>query len=382
MRKKLLPLLSCPNDRSTSFKMYGVEVMRNGNLLKNIDHDGLLDEDDVKTGVVLAEGSNTAYPVSNYVGVILSDADVDRGHHNTLLSPLKDNVPLLFNAAITSTLNRIYGLGETQDGKWNREEMKYYDEAVETSEKQQAMLKSIKEKNLWRIFIPRKKDMIDTISAACKGEWVLEIGCGNARTIARIFHPQENGYNYLGTDISFKRLEVAKQSLPGSDFLQASAFNLPLKKDAFNAAISFGMLHHLPRPAEAIIEVNKTLKHGGYFAFHEPVYTSRRFSEKQTAVVRKIFRTYEHSVHDNKIELNEAITCLKSLHHEVVKIVPYNSIFRVTFEAAMNRISRRWLTKKFPVKAMLKLDNVLLHTVVKLSNKLGPQAAVVVSQKK
>jgi ubiquinone/menaquinone biosynthesis C-methylase UbiE/uncharacterized protein YbaR (Trm112 family) len=356
--------------------------MRNGNLLNNIDHDQLLDEDDIKTGVIVAESSNTAYPIANYVGVMLSDADVDRGHHNILLSPLKDNVPASYNAAIQSTLGRIYGLNETDDGKWNREEMKYYDEAVSTPARQQAMLKSIQEENLWRIFIPRKKDMIDLIANAAKGQWLLEIGCGNSRTITRIFHPGQNGYNYLGTDISFKRLEVAKQALPGSDFLQASALNLPLKKDTFNVAISFGMLHHLPRPSEAIIEVNKTLKPGGYFTFHEPVYTSRKFSEKQSAVVRKIFRTYEHSDHDNKIELKEAMDCLKSLHHTIISIVPYNSIFRVMFEGVMNLISKKWLTRKTPVSLLLKTDNVLLRTIVKLSNKMGPQAAVVVSQKK
>jgi len=182
---------------------------------------------------------------------------------------------------------------------------------------------------------------------------------------------------------------VAKMAIPGSDFIQASALNIPIKNNSFNGAISysfngaisFGMLHHLPRPAEAVTEVNKKLLQGAIFSYHEPVYTSRQFSEKQSAIVRKVFRTYDHSDHDNKINLKESLAALKEANHQIVSIVPYNSVFRVVFEAIINRFYKSWQKSKLVMKSVLIIDNILLKTIVRLSNKLGPQAIIVVSKK-
>lgn len=115
---------------------------------------------------------------------------------------------------------------------------------------------------------------------------------------------------------------------------------------------------------------------------HEPVYTTRQFSEKQTAMVRKLFRTYEHSDHDNKINLKETTAALNKLNYKIITIAPYNSLFRVVYEAVMNRIYKPWHKNKGIMKTVLFLDNILLNTVVKLSNKLGPQAIVITSAKK
>ncbi|HRB24871.1 MAG TPA: methyltransferase domain-containing protein, partial [Bacteroidia bacterium] len=177
------------------------------------------------------------------------------------------------------------------------------------------------------------------------------------------------------------RLMVAKMAIPESDFIQASALNIPLLNNTFQGAISFGMLHHLPRPAEAVTEVNKKLSQGALFTYHEPVYTSRQFSEKQSAMVRKIFRTYDHSDHDNKINLKESLAELKNVNHQIISIVPYNSVFRVVFEAIINRFYKSWQKSKLVMKLVLVIDNVFLKTIVRLSNKLGPQAIIVVSKK-
>lgn len=381
MYKRILDKIICPNSGTADLKIYGVELNRQNKSEKNLQEENILPDDDIKSGVIYTPDKKYVYVIHEFIPVLLNDADQDLVHLNSIAATLKNQLPGDLADAFQNTINRIAAQHTSEDGEWNREEMKYYDSAVDTEKQRETMLKSIRNENLWRIFIPRKESMIKYLEKNCKGKWIFEIGCGNARTVSRIFNPAEFGYNYIGTDISFKRLMVAKMAIPGSDFIQASALNIPIKNNFFDAAISFGMLHHLPRPTDAFSEVDKKLKPEGIFTLHEPVYTTRQFTEKQTAMVRKLFRTYEHSDHDNKINLKETTDTLKKLNYKVLNTVPYNSLFRVVYEAFMNRIYKSWHSHKGLTKTVLTIDNLLLNTVVKLSNKLGPQAIVITSVK-
>ena len=59
-------------------------------------------------------------------------------------------------------------------------------------------------------------------------------------------NPLKYNYNYIGTDISFNRLRIAKSILPKSNFISCSALNLPFKSNIFDVVIGFGVFHHLP----------------------------------------------------------------------------------------------------------------------------------------
>lgn len=381
MHTRILDKLICPNTHLQPLLLFALEINRNQQILSNPDNTSLLPLDDVKTGLLYTADKKNIYFINEYIPILLNDTDQDLNHIKAIYQEVGNLLPDEFKQAIEQTFSRIESKNLSSDGNWNREEMKYYDAAVDTPELRAKMLNSIQRENLWRIFIPRKEEMINHFEKNCKGQWIFEIGCGNARTVARMFNPVKFNYNYIGTDISFKRLMVAKMAIPESDFIQASALNIPIKNNSFNGAISFGMLHHLPRPAEAVTEVNKKLLQGAIFSYHEPVYTSRQFSEKQSAIVRKVFRTYDHSDHDNKINLKESLAALKEANHHIVSIVPYNSVFRVVFEAIINRFYKSWQKSKLVMKSVLIIDNILLKTIVRLSNKLGPQAIIVVSKK-
>ena len=381
MHTRILDKLICPNTHLQPLLLFALEINRNQQILSNPDNTSLQPLDDVKTGLLYTADKKNIYFIHEFIPILLNDTDQDLNHIKSIYQEVGNRLPDEFKQAIEQTFSKIESKNLSADGNWNREEMKYYDAAVDTPELRAKMLNSIQRENLWRIFIPRKEEMINHFETNCKGQWIFEIGCGNARTVARMFNPVKFNYNYIGTDISFKRLMVAKMAIPESDFIQASALNIPIKNNSFNGAISFGMLHHLPRPAEAVTEVNKKLLQGAIFSYHEPVYTSRQFSEKQSAIVRKVFRTYDHSDHDNKINLKESLAALKEANHQIVSIVPYNSVFRVVFEAIINRFYKSWQKNKLVMKSVLIIDNILLKTIVRLSNKLGPQAIIVVSKK-
>ena len=381
MHTRILDKLICPNTHLQPLLLFALEINRNQQILSNPDNTSLQPLDDVKTGLLYTADKKNIYFIHEFIPILLNDTDQDLNHIKSIYQEVGNRLPDEFKQAIEQTFSKIESKNLSADGNWNREEMKYYDAAVDTPELRAKMLNSIQRENLWRIFIPRKEEMINHFETNCKGQWIFEIGCGNARTVARMFNPIKFNFNYIGTDISFKRLMVAKMAIPESDFIQASALNIPIKNNSFNGAISFGMLHHLPRPAEAVTEVNKKLLQGAIFSYHEPVYTSRQFSEKQSAIVRKVFRTYDHSDHDNKINLKESLAALKEANHQIVSIVPYNSVFRVVFEAIINRFYKSWQKSKLVMKSVLIIDNILLKTIVRLSNKLGPQAIIVVSKK-
>ncbi|MEI2759568.1 MAG: class I SAM-dependent methyltransferase [Bacteroidia bacterium] len=381
MHTRILDKLICPNTHLQPLLLFALEINRNQQILSNPDNTSLQPLDDVKTGLLYTADKKNIYFIHEFIPILLNDTDQDLNHIKSIYQEVGNRLPDEFKQAIEQTFSKIESKNLSADGNWNREEMKYYDAAVDTPELRAKMLNSIQRENLWRIFIPRKEEMINHFETNCKGQWIFEIGCGNARTVARMFNPVKFNYNYIGTDISFKRLMVAKMAIPESDFIQASALNIPIKNNSFNGAISFGMLHHLPRPAEAVTEVNKKLLQGAIFSYHEPVYTSRQFSEKQSAIVRKVFRTYDHSDHDNKINLKESLAALKEANHQIISIVPYNSVFRVVFEAIINRFYKSWQKSKLVMKSVLIIDNILLKTIVRLSNKLGPQAIIVVSKK-
>jgi hypothetical protein len=195
MRRKIGELLICPNSGDERLKFYALELVRDGKVLKGISDDGMMPDDDIKLGIAISESSPTAFPIDEFVGVFLADEDVDIHHHSAFFSQHAEKLPDAFKQAVHQTMQRIVSMNETSDGKWNREEMRYYDAEVDTVEKREKMLDAVFHKPVWRIFIPRKKSIIDVISPFCRNKYVLEIGGGVCRTVCKMFNPEEYHFN-------------------------------------------------------------------------------------------------------------------------------------------------------------------------------------------
>jgi len=380
MRKKLLRILKCPNNNNFDLKIFGAEVNRNNIILKDLENEQLQDNDDIINGLIICESSQTAYPISESIAILLSDNDIDINHHLPLLERYIANIPANYKYVLTSTLDRIAKQIETNDGKWNREEMRYYDKEVNTQEQRDSMLWEIKNTPVWRIFIPRSKHIIKHIQEGCKNQNILEIGCGNSRTISWAFNPAIHNYNYIGTDISFKRLLVGKKSIPEGDFLQASALNLPFRPSSFYALISFGMLHHLPRPIEAIKQSSHLIIKNGYFAFHEPI-TRKETKLPGMETFKKLMSDYKHSEHDGKIEIDPSLSALLELGFSVVNIEKEISYLRSFTETIAKRISRATMKNKTVIQLLTATDKIILETLGKISRRAGASAVCAVVKK-
>jgi ubiquinone/menaquinone biosynthesis C-methylase UbiE len=96
------------------------------------------------------------------------------------------------------------------------------------------------------------------------GDEVLDIGCGNGRFLEVL-----NGkvFQYTGIDNSESLISYAKkwQGDKGK-FVCASALDLPFENKQFDAAVSFGVLHHIPSKkyrGEFLNEAHRVLKKDG-----------------------------------------------------------------------------------------------------------------------
>ncbi len=91
-----------------------------------------------------------------------------------------------------------------------------------------------------------KKQIIRPVK---KGMRVLDLGCGNglmANTVMSL------GGQYVGADISGKLIALCKKRYASyiktkqAEFVTADAAKLPFKKNSFDFAVSFAVMHHIP----------------------------------------------------------------------------------------------------------------------------------------
>jgi len=117
-----------------------------------------------------------------------------------------------------------------------------------------------------------------------KGKYILELGCGLGKFSTYLC---KKGANVYGIDISEEAVKAANMinALNGTScqFRTGDIVKLPYNCEMFDRVVGVAVLHHLSKPdvVEAMIQVQKALKHGGKAIFLEPIENSRYFSNFQ-----------------------------------------------------------------------------------------------------
>lgn len=112
---------------------------------------------------------------------------------------------------------------------------------------------------------------------------LLDVGCAQGRSALMI---AQTGVRVIGFDISKRLVRQAYANFagamgrnPNSDFIVADGSHFPFQSGVFDYALVYGVLHHLPNPHVACLEIARVLKpHGIYFG-----------SENNQTVFRKVF---------------------------------------------------------------------------------------------
>lgn len=100
-------------------------------------------------------------------------------------------------------------------------------------------------------------------SGAGPGRRVLDVCCGHGNVSAALL---ATGAEVTGLDFSPAFLEIARERVPGAEFVEGDAQAMPFDDADFDAVTCNVGLGHLPDPAAALAEISRVLRPGGVAA--------------------------------------------------------------------------------------------------------------------
>jgi ubiquinone/menaquinone biosynthesis C-methylase UbiE len=109
-----------------------------------------------------------------------------------------------------------------------------------------------------------------------KGQRILDLGAGKA-SIGTVIAQYCTPAKVVSLELVLQRLRAAivlRQHFSTMSLVCGDVFNLPFKDNFFNFIIANSFLHHLPNVKQAIIEIVRVLKPGGFYIGREPNFNN------------------------------------------------------------------------------------------------------------
>lgn len=110
----------------------------------------------------------------------------------------------------------------------------------------------------------------------------LDVGCGSGADVINMMISR--GIDMVGIDIT-DSVRVARDNIRSKGLepkiAKADVYHLPFKEGSFDAAYSFGVIHHLPEPEKAFREITKFVKKdGSVIIYVYEKFTNRSYVER------------------------------------------------------------------------------------------------------
>lgn len=102
----------------------------------------------------------------------------------------------------------------------------------------------------------------------------LEVGCGPGYMSVAL--RDRYGFDVVGTDVDPAEIEFAAKRSRGKKglaFVEADSTALPFADDEFNLVLSMMVMHHISNWRDALSEIVRVLRPGGYYLFHDLTYS-------------------------------------------------------------------------------------------------------------
>jgi ubiquinone/menaquinone biosynthesis C-methylase UbiE/uncharacterized protein YbaR (Trm112 family) len=171
---------------------------------------------------------------------------------------------------------------------------------------------------------------------------VLDIGGGTGRQALPLARA---GHRVLCTDISEEMLKIAvRKALDAEviqfiDFILCDAENLPVVSSNFDAAICYGVLHHMANPGRTLAHVGRVLKSAGrWFSVdpHDSLFRwvfdlANRINKiyDELAADEKHFSERELATICSAAGIDVQVTYSTYLLPHLIQVIPYGLAYRV-----------------------------------------------------
>lgn len=96
---------------------------------------------------------------------------------------------------------------------------------------------------------------------------IVDLGCGSGIFTQML---KARGFDCIGLDLSHKLLKIGKTQASLIPFMQADVEYLPFQNNSLETVVLSCLVHHLPDPKLAALEVFRVLKKGGRFVAFDP----------------------------------------------------------------------------------------------------------------
>jgi ubiquinone/menaquinone biosynthesis C-methylase UbiE len=112
---------------------------------------------------------------------------------------------------------------------------------------------------------------------------VLDVGCAAGRD-TRIL--KDMGFNAIGSDLSEKLLEIARNQNPDIEFVLADMMELPFDDGTFNVVWASAVLHHVSKDTmpKVLKEFNRVLADEGILYLHTKAGEGKLRSKEDTVL--------------------------------------------------------------------------------------------------
>jgi len=159
---------------------------------------------------------------------------------------------------------------------------------------------------------------------ALDGKHILELGCGRAE-ITRMIAGEGTGRSVVALEVDEIQHDLNRDidDLPNVEFRMAGAEAIPYPDAAFDIAFMFKSLHHVPLDLmdQALAEVKRVLKPGGFAYISEPVFAGDfnevlRLFHDEEAVRLAAFEAVQRAVDSGLFELASETFFLSPMHFD------------------------------------------------------------------
>lgn len=192
------------------------------------------------------------------------------------------------------------------------------------------------------------------------GMKVLDAMCGSGQTTSYLLG---RGAAVTGLDISKEVVETFRTRWSEAEVVQRSLLDSGLPENSFDYIVVVGGLHHIhPYVKQAMLEIHRVLKPGGYLCFFEP--HSGSFPD----IIRRVWYRFDRFFEDNEASID--IPRLQRDFGDRFELKKAEYLGNIAFLLVLNSLIFRIPpgSKKYFSPALMKVEGLISKLQTKLTS--------------